>query len=64
MSWLVSEDGQRGVVQHIQSHAALAYLPPPAGYPSIGEINPQRRTDDQIQRNNEYVEMFERFFFR
>jgi iron(III) transport system substrate-binding protein len=63
VSWLVSEDGQRGVVQYIQSHAALAHLPPPAGYPSIADINPQRRTDDQILRNNEYVEMFERFFF-
>jgi iron(III) transport system substrate-binding protein len=64
VSWLVSEEGQRAVVQHMQSHAALAYLPPPAGYPSISDIKPQRRTDDQILRNNEYVEMFERIFFK
>lgn len=64
VTWLVSEEGQRGVVQYIQQHAALPYLPPPAGYPSVQEINPQRRTDDQIRRNNEYVELFERTFFQ
>lgn len=64
VSWLLSEEGQRNIVEHLWSHAALPGIPPPAGVPPMSEINPSKRTEDQIKRNNEYIEIFDKTFFR
>lgn len=64
ISWLLSEEGQKVVVEKRSTYAALPGLPPPAGYPSLQQVNPSKRTDDQIRRNNEYIEIFDKAFFR
>lgn len=64
ISWLLSEDGQKIVVEKRQAHAALPGIPPPNGMPSIESVNPSKRPDDAVRRNNEYIEIFDKTFFR
>jgi iron(III) transport system substrate-binding protein len=64
VSWLLSEEGQRAVVEIQNSYAALPGIPPPAGQPPIDQVRPSKRTDEQIARNNEYIEIFDKALFR
>lgn len=64
VSWLVSPEGQKAIAEMLITYPALPSAPAPAGYPSLQEINPSRRSADQIRRNNEYIQLFEGLFFR
>lgn len=64
VSWWVSPEGQRVIAEKVQAYASLPGTPPPPGWPPIEEIKPQRRTADQISRNNEYAEIFDQAFFK
>jgi ABC-type Fe3+ transport system substrate-binding protein len=64
VSYWTSEEGQRIIAEKVQVYAALRTAPSPPGWPSLNEIKPQRRTSDQIRRNNEYADMFDRMFFK
>jgi len=45
-------------------YSVLPGYPPPAGQPPLEEVNPSKRTDDQVSRNNEYIDIFDKAFFR
>lgn len=64
VSWWVSEEGQRTLVDKVQVYGALPSAPAPAGWPAVAEVKPQQRTADQIQRNSEYGEVMDKTFFR
>ena len=64
VSWLTSPDGQRSMTDNLYSHPALPGVAPSAGLPPFNEVNPSRRTPDQISRNNEYIEIFDKAFFK
>jgi iron(III) transport system substrate-binding protein len=64
VSWIDSEEGQKLVVDIMNSYAALPGIAPPAGQPPIEEVKPSKRTDEQISRNDEYIEIFDKAFFR
>lgn len=64
VTWLLSEEGQRMVVEQQKTYAALPGLPPPAGQPPIDSVKPSKRTDEQIARNNEFIEIFDKALFR
>ncbi|MFN0074261.1 MAG: ABC transporter substrate-binding protein [Chloroflexota bacterium] len=64
VSFWTSEEGQKLIAEKVQVYAALRSAPPPPGWPSLNEIKPQRRTSDQIKRNNEYAETFDKLFFK
>ena len=34
------------------------------GLPPFSDVNPSRRTPDQIARNNDYIEIFDKAFFK
>lgn len=64
VSWLVSPDGQRSMTDNLYSHPVLPGVSPSAGLPPFADVNPSKRTPDQIARNNEYIEIFDKVFFR
>jgi ABC-type Fe3+ transport system substrate-binding protein len=64
VSWLTGPEGQRAVAEKLQTYPALPSAPAPAGYPSLQEINPSRRSADQIRRNNDYIQLFDGMFFK
>lgn len=64
VSWLTSYEGQRVVTEQLYSHPALPGVPPASGLPPFADVNPSRRTPDEIRRNNEFIEIFDRTFFR
>jgi iron(III) transport system substrate-binding protein len=64
VGWLTGPEGQKAIAEKLQTYPALPSAPAPAGYPSLQEINPSRRTADQIRRNNEYIELFDGMFFK
>jgi iron(III) transport system substrate-binding protein len=64
VSWLTSEEGQKAVVEIQNSYAALPGVPPPAGQPPIETVKPSKRTDDQIARSNEFIDIFDKALFR
>lgn len=64
VSFWTSDEGQKLIAEKVQVYAALRTAPAPPGWPSLTDIKPQRRTTDQIRRNNEYAETFDRIYFR
>lgn len=64
VSWLLSEEGQRLVVSERQTYASMPGLPPPSGQPPIEDVHPSKRTSDQIKRNNEFIDIFDKAFFQ
>jgi iron(III) transport system substrate-binding protein len=64
ISWLLSTDGQKVVVEKRNVYSVLPGYPPPAGQPPLEQVNPSKRTDDQIARNNEFIDIFDKAFFR
>jgi iron(III) transport system substrate-binding protein len=64
VSWLLSEEGQKMVVSDLQNYSPLPGLGAPAGYPKLEDVHPSTRTSDQIKRNNEYIEIFDKTFFQ
>jgi hypothetical protein len=64
VSFCTSPEGQAVLAEKVQVYAALRTAPAPAGWPSINDIKPQRRTSEQIRRNNEYAEQFDQLFFK
>jgi iron(III) transport system substrate-binding protein len=63
-SWWVSDEGQRTISQRVLVYPALNGAPPPPGWPSIQEINPHRRTAEQIANTNFYGDIFNNTFFK
>jgi ABC-type Fe3+ transport system substrate-binding protein len=64
VSWMTGPEGQKAIAEKLVTYPALPTAPPPAGYPSLQEINPSRRSADQIRRNNDYIQIFDGMFFR
>ncbi|MFN0072160.1 MAG: ABC transporter substrate-binding protein, partial [Chloroflexota bacterium] len=64
VSWLTGPEGQQAIAEKLVTYPALPSAPSPAGYPSLQEIKPSRRTADQIRRNNEYIQLFDGMFFK
>jgi len=64
VSWLVSPDGQRSMTDNLYSNPALPGVTPSEGLPQFSDIHPSKRTPDQIARNNEYIEIFDKVFFK
>jgi iron(III) transport system substrate-binding protein len=64
VSFWTSPEGQAVMAEKVQVYPALRSAPAPPGWPSINDIKPQRRTSDQIRRNNEYAEQFDQLFFK
>jgi ABC-type Fe3+ transport system substrate-binding protein len=64
VSWLTSPEGQRVMSDELYSHPALPGVEPAKGLPAFKDINPSKRTPDQINRNNDYIEIFDKTFFR
>ncbi|MFN0071804.1 MAG: ABC transporter substrate-binding protein [Chloroflexota bacterium] len=64
VSWLTSFEGQRVMTDQLYSHPALPGVQPATGLPPFSEVNPSRRSPDEIRRNNEFIEIFDRTFFK
>jgi ABC-type Fe3+ transport system substrate-binding protein len=64
VSWVTSEEVQKLVVDVQNSYAALPGTPPPAGQPPNETLKPSKRTDDQIARSNDSIDIFDKAFFR
>jgi ABC-type Fe3+ transport system substrate-binding protein len=64
VSWLVSPDGQRSMRDNLHSQPALPGLAPSQGLPPFSEVNRTKRTPDEIARNSEYIDIFDKIFFR
>src|SRR5215204_5970527 len=64
VSFWTSPEGQQVIAEKVQVYPALRTAPAPPGWPSINDIKPQRRTSDQINRNNEYADKFDQMFFK
>jgi len=64
VGWLVSPDGQRSMTDNLYSHPVLPGVAPSEGLPPFNEVNPSKRTPDQIARNNEYIDIFDKAFFK
>jgi iron(III) transport system substrate-binding protein len=64
LSWLLSEEGQRTLVEKKEQYASLPGIAPPVGWPSFTDLQLARRTEDQTARNAEYTELFDSVFFR
>jgi iron(III) transport system substrate-binding protein len=64
ISWVLSEEGQKILGEKIGVYGVLPGAPPPAGWPTAAEVKPKQRTADQIERSNEYVENFDKIFFK
>lgn len=64
VAWLLSEEGQHTLVEKKEQFAALPGVPPPAGWPNYTDLKLARRTEEQVARNAEYTDLFERQFFR
>lgn len=64
VSFWTSPEGQAVIAEKVQVYPALRTAPSPPGWPSINDIKPQRRTSEQIRRNNEYAEQFDQLFFK
>jgi iron(III) transport system substrate-binding protein len=62
--WLLSPDGQQVVVDKRNVYSVLPGYPPPAGQPPLEQVNPSKRSDDQVARNNEFIDLFDKAFFR
>jgi iron(III) transport system substrate-binding protein len=64
VSWLLSEEGQRTLVEKKEQYAALPGVAPPVGWPAFADLQLAGRTEEQVARNAEYTELFEQVFFR
>jgi iron(III) transport system substrate-binding protein len=64
VSWITSAEGQKAIVEKLITYPALPGVSPPAGWPTLQEINPSHRTDDQIKRNNDYIQLADQLFFK
>jgi ABC-type Fe3+ transport system substrate-binding protein len=64
VAWILSEDGQRTLVEKKEQYASLPGIAPPAGWPVFTDLQLARRTEDQTARNAEYTELFEQVFFK
>jgi len=64
VSWWCSLEGQTAISQLSQIYPILPGAPPPPGWPSLSELNPQRRTADQTVKSSEYSAIFDQLFFK
>jgi len=64
VSWATSADGQKVVSQDTKVYGVLPGTPPPPGWPTLEEVNPQRRSAEQTIKANEYSAIFEDVFFK
>lgn len=64
VAWLLSEEGQRTIVEKKEQFAALPGVPSPAAWPAFTDLKLSRRTEDQTARNAEYTDLFDQVFFR
>jgi ABC-type Fe3+ transport system substrate-binding protein len=63
VGWILSEEGQRTLVEKKEQYASLPGIAPPAGWPVFTDLQLARRTQEQTARNAEYTELFEQVFF-
>ncbi len=64
VGWLLSEEGQKTLVEKKEQYASLPGISPPAGWPTFTDLQLARRTEDQTARNAEYTELFDQVFFK
>ncbi|HEX3245181.1 MAG TPA: extracellular solute-binding protein [Chloroflexota bacterium] len=64
ISFALSEEGQKILGEKVGVYGVLPGAPPPAGWPTAAEVKPKQRTADQIERSNEYVDNFDKIFFK
>ncbi|MFN0073613.1 MAG: ABC transporter substrate-binding protein [Chloroflexota bacterium] len=64
ISWWLSDEGQKILGERVGVYGVLPGAPPPEGWPTAEEIKPQRRTAEQIENSNRYVEIMDNTFFK
>ena len=56
--------GPEGSGRKVGVYGVLPGAPPPAGWPTAAEVKPKQRTAEQIEKSNEYVDTFDKLFFK
>jgi len=64
LGWLLSDEGQKTLVEKKEQYASLPGIAPPVGWPTFTDLQLARRTEDQTARNAEYTDLFEQIFFK